>query len=968
MEENNNNLGKKVAISVMSVALFGTSGYLVYDKGFNTAGKEQVKLASNTEEKKDDRITGGNLQSMFPNLVADPAKKDEKPGEKPTINLADLIGNNKSPITPVTYKPDEVSVEKKDPQIKLSDAPTPQKLDLPTNMVGPVAEPSKNNDNAQLPTSTVEPPKTNTETGGTGTGGTETGGTGTGGTETGGTETGGTGTGGTETGGTGTGGTETGGTGTGGTETGGTGTGGTGTGGTGTGGTGTGGTETGGTGTGGTGTGGTGTGGTEPEKPKPEPEPKPKPEPTYPTITISPKTGDILVEWYAGNGQYYSSVFFSDFYPNQKEPEEYVLNNLTNGLNKRNEWTLVSQLNTPSQSKSIAEHKLALDNLAQILSSGEYSNERALFYLRNQMNVLNESVTTQEELQRYLSENKKGYIKSVAEKVYQTAIEEKREWSNTGDVASLEQALSKFYLVTSVFESVDPALVEKANQDVEDIFNELLEKELQNLNIQTSVVMSTTETKENASPVKEDTSSNEGKAVKEVTSSNEGKVVKEENVSENEATATSSEKNLKDSITEGATNNDKTNNVDSSNQKEKVKFDPVEEAIAQIDVYLNPENPHYENALLLANEWIDKATGQQKNIIEQKFSMAVEGLRGQIKDPNFTVEDAIKKANLLANTARVEKSVQDESHKLLMSLMFERKANDAANKGEYYTAVLNIANAIRTKHPLERSREEMVNYANKLWADTENEWNKINGTTGWQSEVGKTLLPSYTLLAQLKDIDKTIGQISGMNMIDSASKKMEGIQLIQLAGDEANKEGQTSIYNALHYYGQAASRGVVDKTGFSKVAGLVIKEAKQLEKTQYKSALNNYQILYKTPGIEELGIKDEVKAAIEYLSTFDAANVSGNKDTIEDLASAIELTYHSMELGYPEADAKEWMNTVALKMFNKGAGYMSATDTNNAYKCFEFLTREKYANAINGEITKQAKKNVEDIKAMNVKK
>ncbi|AAP26072.1 Fe-S oxidoreductase [Bacillus anthracis] len=134
MEENNNNLGKKVAISVMSVALLGTSGYLVYDKGFRTAGKEPVKLASNTEEKKDDRITGGDLQSMFPNLVADPAKKDEKPGEKPTINLADLIGNNKSPITPVTYKPDEVSVEKKDPQIKLSDAPTPQKLDLPTNM------------------------------------------------------------------------------------------------------------------------------------------------------------------------------------------------------------------------------------------------------------------------------------------------------------------------------------------------------------------------------------------------------------------------------------------------------------------------------------------------------------------------------------------------------------------------------------------------------------------------------------------------------------------------------------------------------------------------------------------------------------------------------------------------------------------------------------------------------------------
>ncbi|WP_142337621.1 hypothetical protein [Bacillus sp. AFS059628] len=865
MEENNNNLGKKVAISVMSVALLGTSGYLVYDKGFKTAGKEQVKLASNTEEKKDDRITGGDLQSMFPNLVADPAKKDEKPGEKPTINLADLIGNNKSPITPVTYKPDEVSVEKKDPQIKLSDAPTPQKLDLPSNMGGPVAEPGKANDNKQQP-NVQEGDGQKTDIG---------------------------------------------------------------------------------------------------TKPDTNPDTKPDPEPTHPTITVSPKTGDILVEWYAGNGKYYSSVFFNDFYTSQKELDENALNNLTSYYSKKEDWTLVSQLNTPSKSKSIAEHKLALDNVEQILTSGEYSNERALFYLRNQMNVLNESVTTQEELQRYMSENKKDYIKSVAEKVYQTAIKEKREWSNTGDVASLEQALSKFYLVTSVFESVDPALVEKANQDVEDIFNKLLQEELQNLNIQTSVVMSATETKEKASPVKEKTSSNEGKAVKEVTSSNEGKVVKEENVSENEATATSSEKNLKESITEGATNNNKINNVDSSNQKEKVKSDPAEEAIAQIDVYLNPANPQYENALLLANQYIDGATGEQKEKLEQQFSAAVEGLRGQIKDSNFKVEDAINKANLLANTARVEKSVQDESHKLLMPLMFERKANDAANKGEYYTAVLNIANAIRTKHPLERSREEMVNYANKLWIDTENEWNKINGTTGWQSEVSKNLLPSYTLLAQLKDIDKTIGQISGMNMIDNASKKMEGIQLIQLAGDEANKKGQTSLYNALHYYGQAASRGVVDKTGFSNVAGLVIKEAKQLEN---KDALNNYQILYKTPGIEELGIKDEVKVTIEYLSTFEAAKVSGNKDTIEDLASAIELTYRSMELGYPEADAKEWMNTVALKMLNKGAGYMSATDTNNAYKCFEFLTRDKYANAINGEITKQAKKNVETIKSMNVKK
>ena len=43
-------------------------------KALRQQEKEQVKLASNTEEKKDDRITGGDLQSMFPNLVADPKR------------------------------------------------------------------------------------------------------------------------------------------------------------------------------------------------------------------------------------------------------------------------------------------------------------------------------------------------------------------------------------------------------------------------------------------------------------------------------------------------------------------------------------------------------------------------------------------------------------------------------------------------------------------------------------------------------------------------------------------------------------------------------------------------------------------------------------------------------------------------------------------------------------------------------
>ncbi|WP_141544305.1 hypothetical protein [Bacillus thuringiensis] len=898
MEENNNNLGKKVAISVMSVALFGTSGYLVYDKGFSTAGRETVKLASNTEEKKDDRITGSNLQSMFPNLVADPAKKDDKPGEKPNINLADLIGNNKSPITPVTYKPDDVSVEKKDPQIKLSDAPMPQKPELPTNMGGPVVEPSKN-----LPDSLVDTGKT-------------------------------------------------------------------------------------------PGDGKTPGGDKEPEKPKPgddkepekpkpgddkEPEkPKPgddkepeKPKPPVPhdQITVSPITGDILVEWYAGNGERYSSVFFNDYY--DKGQSSDTLNNRAEYSKENKELTLISQLNTSSNAKTIADHRLTLDNLGEILANKEnYSNQSELFYLRNQMNTLKKKDKTQQELQAYLNENKKEYIQSVAKLVYDKAVQEENIWlNNPNDIVSLEQSLSKYYLVTSVLESVDPKLVEAANQRVEKIFYKLLQEELKNINIETPVVTSKNDAKENVSPEKET-----------VTSSNGGQVVvKEDNTNKTGVSEIASEKEQKDQLIEANKNNKEntkevnhketnSNDADGQMKPEKPeKPNPINQAIEKIETYLTPESLNYENALLLANQWIDVAKDQQKEKLNQQFSIAVDGLRGQMKDPELSVEDALKKANLLASTARVEQSVRDEANKMLMPLMFERKANEAANKGEYYTAVLNIANAIRTNHPLERSREEMVNYANKLWEKTEVEWEQINGTPDWQEKAEKTVLPSYTLLAQLKDIDKTIEKIVGMSVIDNASKKMEGIQLIEVANTKANQNGK--LYEALHYYGQASYRGVNDKKGFSDVANRVLKEGEKIEKSNYLSALEIYQILYKTPGIEMTGVKDKAKVAIEYLSTFDAANKKATRiNTIEDLASVVELTHQAMNLGYQQAPAKEFMKVVSEKMLQTGKGYLDKNDNNNAYKCFEFLTRPQYATTIDGELRQKAMENLEKVKAMDAQK
>ncbi|MGE7633792.1 hypothetical protein ACQKMZ_16120 [Bacillus paramycoides] len=932
MEENNNNLGKKVAISVMSAALLGTSGYLVYDKGYSTAGRETVKLASNTEEKKEDRITGSNLQSMFPNLVADPAKKDDKPGEKPNINLADLIGNNKSPITPVTYKPDDVSVEKKDPEIKLSDAPTPQKPELPTNMGGPVVEPSKN-----LPDSLVDPGKTpgdeKTPSGGETPGDNK-----------------------------------------------------------------------------------------EPEKPKPgddkepekpkpgddkepekpkpgddkepekpkpgddkepekpkpgddkEPEkPKPgddkepeKPKPPVPhdQITVSPITGDILVEWYAGNGERYSSVFFNEYY--EKGQDSNTLDNMAGYSKGLKDLTLISQLNKDSDAKKVAEYRLTLDNLGKILTNKNYSNQSELFYLRNQINTLKEKDKTQQELQAYLNENKKEYIQSVAKLVYDKAVQEENVWlNNPNDIASLEQSLSKYYLVTSVLESVDPKLVESANQRVEKIFYKLLQEELKNINIETPVVTSKNDTKENVSLEKAT-----------ATSSNGGQAVKEDNTNKTGASEIASEKEQKDQLTEANKNNKEntkevnhkdTNSKDTDGQMKPEKPNPINQAIEQIEIYLNPESLNYENALLLANQWIDVAKDQQKEKLNQQFSIAVEGLGGQMRDPNLSVEDALKKANLLASTARVEKPVQDEASKMLMPLMFERKANEAANKGEYYTAVLNIANAIRTKHPLERSREEMVNYANKLWEKTEVEWEQINGTPNWQEKAEKTVLPSYTLLAQLKDIDKTIEQIAGMSVIDNASKKMEGIQLLQVASAKANQNGK--LYEALHYYGQASYRGVNDKKGFTDVANRVLKEGGKFEESNYLSALEIYQMLYKTPGIEMTGVKDKAKVAIEYLSTFDAANRKATRiNTIEDLASVVELTHQAMNLGYQQTPAKEFMKVVSKEMLHTGEEYLKKNDNNNAYKCFEFLTRPQYATTIDGELRQKAMENLDKVKAMDAQK
>ncbi|MFQ6340109.1 hypothetical protein ACLNAL_26685 [Bacillus sp. AF62] len=963
MEENNNNLGKKVAISVMSAALLGTSGYLVYDKGFSTAGRETVKLASNTEEKKDDRITGSNLQSMFPNLVADPAKKDDKPGEKPNVNLADLIGNNKSPITPVTYKPDDVSVEKKDPLIKLSDAPAPQKPELPTNMGGPVVEPVKNNDNVQLPTPTVEPPKTNTGTGGTGTGGTGTEGTGTGGT---GTE--GTGTGGTGTEGTGTGGTGTGGTGTEGTGTGGTGTGGTGTGGTGTEGTGTGGTGTGGTGTGGTGTGGTGTEGTGTEKPKPDPEP------TYPTITVSPKTGDILVEWYTANGEKSSAVFFGEFYKAQNHLK--LIDGMTNTMAERDDLQLISQSSSTAKANKAAL-LLAAQDSAQFekVASSKYEQ---LFYIRNQLTLYQDPAFNDQEFEQF-KENKKYVIEKLSKDIFNAALREEERDVNA--------ALSKYYLLTSVLQGVDEDLQKQAYDRVQDIFNQMLEKELKQMvqgKVDVPTVPVLNQGKEQKKNVEEkamtekevqQSKGEEKQENKENSKPEESKTnkedVKQEEAQTNKENAKQEEAqtNKENAKQEEAQNNkeDKKNEEQKDNKdgtkQEEVKT-PGQWAIEQVTAYMNEAK--WKEAIVLADQYIDQTKGEEQNTLRDQLKNAIENLLTKSKAEETSAEVALQNYHFILNVKNVVVEQREKAKSLSLPVMLEVKADQALVEKDYYNAVLYMANSIRNGNKHARAFEKLQTNTNFLWNQTMEQWNNLKGNSGWQSEVKKSVQPSLELIVYLKDISSAIVDDARFNeKIKEATKKLEGIQLLNLASYENSKSDEASQLNALYYYGQAYERGIANAGDMSNIFNKLLNKARGFEVSDPARAMNLYRLMYTTPGAQGLGFQDVIRNSIDYLNDFNVASQSfakyGNSSNVKDIATALVYANTAIENGYTNEQSKAKIRQIAETMVIVGQNALKGNDLNTAYQCFEFVSRADYKH-VPQDVRSQANDGLQAIK------
>ncbi|MGN4423108.1 hypothetical protein ACTFQN_04490 [Bacillus cereus group sp. MYBK30-1] len=919
MEENNNNLGKKVAISVMSAALLGTSGYLVYDKGFSTAGRETVKLASNTEEKKDDRITGSNLQSMFPNLVADPAKKDDKPGEKPNINLADLIGNNKSPITPVTYKPDDVSVEKKDPQIKLSDAPTPPKIETPTNMGGPVVDNPKSPADSNTPvdpklpvdpkppidpntpvgpkppvdpnTPVVDPkppvdPNTpvvdpkppvdpNTPV--------------------------------------------------------------------------------------------------DPKPPVVDPkppvvDPKPPvvdpkpPEPIRPTITVSPKTGDILVEWYTANGEKSSAVFFGEFYKAQNHLK--LIDGMTNTEN-RDDLQLISQVSSSPAEANKAALLLAANDSSQFekVASSKYEQ---LFYIRNQLSIYQDSAFNKQEFERF-KENKKYVVEKLSKDIFKAALnEEKRD---------VNAALSKYYLLTSVLQGVDEDLQKQAYDRVQAIFNQMLENELKKM-VQGKVEVPTVPVLNQG---KEQNKNVEEKATteKEVQQSKgEEKQENKEN-SKPEESKTNKEDTKQEEVQtdkehakqeEAQNNKEDKKDEEQKDNKDGTKQDEVKTpgqwAIEQVTAYMNEAK--WKEAIVLADQYIDQTKGEEQNTLQDQLKNAVESLLTQSKAEETPAEVALQNYHFILNIKNVVTVQKEQAKSLSLPVMLEAKADEVFAEKNYYDAVLYMANSIRNGNKHARAFEKLQTNTNFLWNQTMEQWNNLKGNSGWQSEVKKSVQPSLELIVYLKDISPAIVDDSRFNeKIKEATKKLEGIQLLNLASYENSKSDEASQLNALYYYGQAYERGIADAGDMSNIFNKLLNKARGFEVSDPARAMNLYRLMYTTPGAQGFGFQDVIRNSIDYLNDFNVASQSfakyGNSSNVKDIATALAYANTAIENGYANEQSKAKIRQIAETMVNVGQNALKGNDLNTAYQYFEFVSRADYKH-VPQDVRSQANDGLQAIK------
>ncbi|PFC20195.1 hypothetical protein CN282_30850, partial [Bacillus thuringiensis] len=161
-------------------------------------------------------------------------------------------------------------------------------------------------------------------------------------------------------------------------------------------------------------------------------------------------------------------MFFGEFYKAQKHLN--LIDSMTNTGN-RNDLQLISQVSSSPTEANKAALLLAAQDSAQFekVASSKYEQ---LFYIRNQLTLYQDPAFNDQEFERF-KENKKYVIEKLSKDIFNAALREEERDVNA--------ALSKYYLLTSVLQGVDEDLQKQAYDRVQDIFNQMLEKELKQM-------------------------------------------------------------------------------------------------------------------------------------------------------------------------------------------------------------------------------------------------------------------------------------------------------------------------------------------------------------------------------------------------------------------------------------------------------------------------------------------------------
>ncbi|WP_412675940.1 hypothetical protein [Bacillus paramycoides] len=246
------------------------------------------------------------------------------------------------------------------------------------------------------------------------------------------------------------------------------------------------------------------------------------------------------------------------------------------------------------------------------------------------------------------------------------------------------------------------------------------------------------------------------------------------------------------------------------------------------------------------------------------------------------------------------------------------------------------------------------------------QWNNLKGNSGWQSEVKKSVQPSLELIVYLKDISPAIVDDTRFNeKIKEATKKLEGIQLLNLASYENSKSDEASQLNALYYYGQAYERGIADAGDMSNIFNKLLNKARGFEVSDPARAMNLYRLMYTTPGAQGLGFQDVIRNSIDYLNDFNVASQSfakyGNSSNVKDIATALAYANTAIENGYANEQSKAKIRQIAETMVNVGQNALNGNDLNTAYQYFEFVSRAEYKH-VPQDIRSQANDKIQEIK------